>query len=256
MKTRLRLFAHVLLGGLLSLALGACAAPAAQPAESTHSAATEAPVSPTFAPQGTPPGFPTVVIDSVVTDPLVIALLAGLRQRGFPAQLEDASRVELLQDAPGQGYAIGNGSLYIHMYADAQAAEARAASLPNAFEHALFDWRAPPHFFQCDRLIVLYVGADEGVVSAISQFCAPPFYTASISVGGPAIPTLVPTAPATPASGYPLEIQRTFSTGLTVDEYALAGEPTLGPLNFTPLHLTRADIDARTGKYVEGFSYR
>src|SRR5689334_8221890 len=105
MMTRLlRLPVHVLILSLLAGPLGACATPAADPAEFTESPATVAPVSPAYAPQGTPLGFPTVVVESVVTDPLVIALRAGLQQRGFPTELQDASRVDLLQDAPGQSY--------------------------------------------------------------------------------------------------------------------------------------------------------
>ena len=84
-------------------------------------AATVAPVTVESTPpvQGTPPGFPTVVEQSVVTNPLVIALLA------------------------------------------------------------LLDWVAPPHYSQCDRLIVLYLGSEARVVEALSELCAPPFYTAN-----------------------------------------------------------------------------
>ena len=383
------LIASVLVGALL----GACAVPAAEPAELTQpattpsqpggqGAATEAPVGATFAPQGTPPGFPTIVIESVVTDPLVISLLAGLQQRGFPTELQDASRVEQLQDAPGQSYRLGDGWLFVHVYAQAQTAQATAAGLAGSLAQSSFDWVAPPHFFQCDRLIVLYLGYDEAAAGTLSQLCAPPFYTSSFSMSPaptptPAIPlSAVPTfAPSTPTpppsftgftaevdldvfsgrpnptwplsdaqvdafqqkvaalstaaaqpypgrlgyrglvviltskpggqlpvtwrvwggvaqitrgtavayyadpqqaleswllqsgqpflpadlfatvqadmashpppSAYPLEIHQTFSTGLTVDEYALAGEPTLDPLNFTTVQSTRADIVAR-----------
>ena len=144
-------------------------------------AATVAPVTVESTPpvQGTPPGFPTVVEQSVVTNPLVMALLANLRQRGFSTELLDASRDELQPGVPGQAYRLGDGWLHVHVYPDAAAAAAAAAGIPHDPHLALLDWVAPPHYSQCDRLIVLYLGSEARVVEALSELCAPPFYTAN-----------------------------------------------------------------------------
>ena len=142
-------------------------------------AAMVAPVTVESAPpaQGTPPGFPIVVEQSVVGDPLVVALLANLRQRGFAAELLDASRDELQPGVPGQGYRLGDGWLVVHVYATAAAAA--AAVIPHDPHLAVLDWVAPPHYSQCDRLIVLYLGSEPRVVVALSELCAPPFFTAN-----------------------------------------------------------------------------
>ena len=104
-------------------------------------------------------------------------MLANLQQRGFGVELLDASRVELLDDAPGQGYRLGDGWLHLHRYSDAPAARAAAARI-SADKSSIYsvDWVAPPYFFLCDRLIVLYLGRDEQVVGALGELCAPPFY--------------------------------------------------------------------------------
>jgi hypothetical protein len=153
---------------------GATPAPSATPLPTVS--ATTALVEPTHLPEGTPPGFPTVVEQAVVTNPLVIALLANLQRRGFPTEQLDASRDELQTDAPGQAYRLGDGWLHVHIYSDAAAAAAAAVSIENDPRLSILDWVAPPYYFQCDRLIVLYLGADARMVQALSELCAPPFY--------------------------------------------------------------------------------
>jgi hypothetical protein len=167
---------------LLLVLVSACAAPPAAPVESTQ-LATEAPVpddeqtaraaeDETAAPElGTPEGYPTEVIEVVVNDPLVISLLAGLEHQGLPPVLQDASRVPMLSDAPGQAW------LHIHAYADRQAAEAAEARIPGEMATSLADWVAPPHVYRCDRLIVLYLGADPNALQTLSAMCGEPFYT-------------------------------------------------------------------------------
>ena len=58
----------------------------------------------------------------------------------------------------------------------------------------------------------------------------------------------VATTATTPTMIVPAETHTTLPSGLTVDEYALQGPPTLDPLNFTPLRLTQPDIVARHRK--------
>src|SRR5687767_12851424 len=113
---------------LVGALLGACAAPPAQPVEVSLAApetealvnehATEGPIDPDAYVGGTPPGYPTEVYAEVVGDPLVVALLESLEERGFGLELNDASRVELLGTAPGQSYRLGSGWLFLHVFAD------------------------------------------------------------------------------------------------------------------------------------------
>jgi hypothetical protein len=99
--------------------------------------------------------------------------------------------VELLQDAPGQAYQLDRDSLYLHLYADEQSAANTAAKIPDFLNNSLLDWIGPPHFFQCGRLIALYLGAQEPVIAVLSELCAPPFYTTELHPSMPA-PTEAP----------------------------------------------------------------
>jgi hypothetical protein len=184
-----------------------------------------------------------MVIEQVVTDPLVIALLANLEQRGFVPERQDASRVELLRDAPGQAYRLGDGWLHLHVYVDAQAAQTAAVSIPNAAALNI-DWVAPPHFFQCDRLIVLYLGVDERVIGALSELCAPPFYSPEIRP---------PAATAQPAANFGF----TFEYGICYQEILDTFEQTFrrdvgsDPSITVPVTLSDDQKRAAYGKLVE-----
>jgi hypothetical protein len=125
---------------------------------------------------------PTTIVNTVVSDPLVIRIVTGLQQRGFPIQALDVSRVALLQAAPGQAYKLGEGWLHIHLYASVEPAIADVETISGALKNFNPDWVAPPHFFQCDKLIVLYLGVEEQVVQALTDICAPPFYRMDFNV--------------------------------------------------------------------------
>ena len=45
----------------------------------------------------------------------------------------------------------------------------------NAINGQAIDWPAPPHFFQEGRIIVLYLGDDSQVISALAQILGPQF---------------------------------------------------------------------------------
>ncbi len=40
---------------------------------------------------------------------------------------------------------------------------------------AWFTWVAPPHFFQEGRVLVLYAGADQTVLAALTELLGPQF---------------------------------------------------------------------------------
>ncbi len=108
-------------------------------------------------------------------DPLVQQFLADLQQRNIELTLPEKSRVAWLSDAPGLGYRVGPEWLHIHLYADTAAAKANADRIPADAGMGLADWVAPPHFYQCDRIIALYLGQDMSVISVLSELCGQPF---------------------------------------------------------------------------------
>lgn len=130
------------------------------------------------APQPTLSMIPTqvpVLVDAVVRDPAVVQLMAELQGRGIEPQPLDPSLIGALQDAPGQGYRLGNGWLHVHVYADAQAARGATSKVVQQLHSPLMDWVDRPHFFRHDRLIVLYLGRDQQVIDALTELCGEPF---------------------------------------------------------------------------------
>ncbi len=72
--------------------------------------------------------------------------------------------------------------------------------------------------------------------------------TGTIDAGTFEYPLIHPGADLTPtpaARVAPPEVHTTLPSGLTIDEYALQGRPSLDPLVFIPVHGTMADIVAR-----------
>ncbi len=124
---------------------------------------------------GTPTLPPTVIVPSVHHDPAVTDLLAQLRARGVEPAPADASRDEVLRDAPGQAYRLGADWLLIHRYPSTNAAAAKRRAVSDYLASPVVDWVAPPHASQCDTLIVVYFGSDAQVMRALADRCGPPF---------------------------------------------------------------------------------
>lgn len=115
------------------------------------------------------------VVREIVEDGAVVALIDNLRVQGYVPQIDGASRVEWLSDAPGQAYTLDDGWLYIHRYPTSEAAQAVVARIPPSANTGVIDWVAAPHFFRCDVLIVLYLGNEEGITNALAKSCGPAF---------------------------------------------------------------------------------
>ncbi len=113
--------------------------------------------------------------EQVEHDPLVQQLRADLHQRGVELTAPDTSRVAWLSTAPGLAYRVGAGWLHVHAYPDTAAAEANAAQIPPSADTGMTDWVAPPHFFRCDRVIVLYLGQEQHIPAALTELCGPQF---------------------------------------------------------------------------------
>ncbi len=125
--------------------------------------------------QITPVPQPTVVVAGVADAPAVTQLTAALRERGLTPEITGESRVDFLADVPGQAYRLGEGWLYLHLYPNAEAASAKTAEVRRGLENPVADWGARPHAFRCDRLIALYSGTDEHVITAFTELCGPQF---------------------------------------------------------------------------------
>ncbi len=120
---------------------------------------------------------PTFAVEGVADDPAVRGLIAGLRQRGVHPRLEGRSMVPWLGAAPGQAYQIGDGDsgLYVHLYCSVEAAKSAASQIPPTADNGMSDWIDEPHFYRCDRLIVLYLGRNSKVIGALEDVCGPAF---------------------------------------------------------------------------------
>ena len=111
-------------------------------------------------------------------------ILAALAALGIElAPTGGTSRAELLYPAPGEAYRMDPATaqskerLYIHRYPSAKAASDHAARIiqDDQMVHGTILWVNWPHFFRCDRLIVLYLGEQEKVIEGLSALCGPQF---------------------------------------------------------------------------------
>ena len=134
------------------------------PAESTAGRAVEA-VRPA------PVQQPTVIVRGVADAPPVVDLVGALSKRGMAPEIADVSRIEFLSDAPGQAYQIGDSWLNLHLYPTAAAAKAKRTAVQAGLANPAVDWVAPPHAFQCERLIAIYFGTDDRVTRALMERC-------------------------------------------------------------------------------------
>jgi hypothetical protein len=108
---------------------------------------------------------------------------------GLIAALQDAGarvdRAGVLPQSSNPFFSVGSTSLRVnghtvHVWEYRRSAEADAQAAlvsPGGFEigHSMVDWIGPPHFFRSTRLIVLYVGTDEDLLSLLEDVLGPPF---------------------------------------------------------------------------------
>jgi hypothetical protein len=110
------------------------------------------------------------------------SLLAALRQRGLAVEATGAVQQPFLH-APGTVYRIRGGTLPLpaeiqsYAYADSAVAAEDAAQIgPDGQPRTVqVDWVAPPHFFRRDRVLVIYAGKDEAVLSLLTEVLGPQF---------------------------------------------------------------------------------
>ena len=147
---------------LLALLIGGCGAPSAGPA-ATPGQPTEPP--PTG--ESTPPQTPVASRGGPVTD--YASLIDALRAGG--ASVEPAGEVsQSFFSVEGKVIKVNGADVQVFEYADEATAQADASLVqPDGYEigAAIVDWMAPPHFYQKERLMVLYVGTDNAIMAAL-----------------------------------------------------------------------------------------
>lgn len=77
-----------------------------------------------------------------------------------------------LFNVPGTDIAVDTQTLQVYEYADGSAASSDAALIQaNGYiiGDKSLDWSEPPHFFQNDRLIVVYAGRDEPILDSLEE---------------------------------------------------------------------------------------
>lgn len=104
-------------------------------------------------------------------------LARALRGRGL--KVESAGKVSQPFFSPGGSALIVNGeNVQVFRYPSARAAESEAKKVDadgTGAGTSTAMWVGPPHFFRKGRLVVLFVGADEGVLNALTSVLGPQF---------------------------------------------------------------------------------
>lgn len=100
----------------------------------------------------------------------VSGLARALRGRGL--KVESAGKVSQPFFSPeGSALTVNGENVQVFRYPSARAAEAEAKKVNadgTGAGTSMAMWVGPPHFFRKGRLIVLFVGADEGVLRALT----------------------------------------------------------------------------------------
>lgn len=164
------LFIYLML--VLSMLLAACNAGGGEPAAVDG---TQEPVA-GEAPQETEEPGPTPEAESEAIDNYE-ALLEALRAAGLEVQAAGAIEDPFF-DVETQMLTVGEAMIQVFQFADAAEAEAAAGTV-NASGTIIgtttVDWIEPPHFYRHGRLLVLYAGSDENVLSALEAVLGEPF---------------------------------------------------------------------------------
>jgi hypothetical protein len=106
-----------------------------------------------------------------------VSLIDNLRASGVAVEPIGPVEQPFLTGS-GQVIQISGAEVQVFEYTDPAAAEADAAQLApdgSSTRTTMMTWVAPPHFFQQGRVIALYVGSDEEVISLLASVLGPQF---------------------------------------------------------------------------------
>lgn len=117
-------------------------------------------------------GRPTQVPGTAGTE--TSQFMLALRDLGVTAEVVDIVPAGSgILAAPATRVTVNGATVFIYEFSTTAAADAEAARVPDIL--AVTRWMAPPHFFRGNRLIVLYVGSDEGVIGPLQRLLGPQF---------------------------------------------------------------------------------
>jgi hypothetical protein len=116
-----------------------------------------------------------VIVTEAVDD--LDSLLSALRQAG--ATVEPGEDVEQpFFTVTGQTLKVNGGDVQVFVYDTAEAMEAEAAQVAEdggSIGTNMVNWVESPHFYKLGRMIVLYVGEDQGVQDLLEGVFGPQF---------------------------------------------------------------------------------
>ena len=104
-------------------------------------------------------------------------LAAGLQDQGLDASVAEQLETDLFS-VPAVIVNAGDESIQVYQYANEAGAGADAALVDasgSSVGTSMPFWVDVPHFFRSGKLIVLYVGSDESVLSALDALLGPQF---------------------------------------------------------------------------------
>lgn len=204
MKRKAVLFVYLML--ILSMLLAACNAGGGEPAAVDG---TQEPVA-GEAPEATVEPDPTATPEQEAIDSYE-ALLEALRAAGLEVEAVGPMEDPFF-DVETQTLMVGEAMIQVFQFASAAEAEAAAGTV-NAggtiIGTTTVDWIEPPHFYRHGRLLVLYAGSDENVLSALEAVLGEPFVIGQ-TMGMPA-------ANGGPAVDYAALVKALEATGATVE---------------------------------------
>ncbi|MEV6524531.1 hypothetical protein AB0M43_21465 [Longispora sp. NPDC051575] len=136
-------------------------------------------------PAGAPKGEPSSTSVVVSSDGKVVdhvSLVNNLRGRGVTVQIGNTVQQLFLRGAGIQlkvsGGGIGGTAVVESYDYDAAATISEDASGLDADGNPKLTkilWNEPPHFYRAERVLVLYVGSDSGVMKLLTDICGPQF---------------------------------------------------------------------------------
>lgn len=117
-------------------------------------------------------GRPTTVPGAA--GPETSQLILALRDLGATAEVIDiVPQGSGLLSAPATRVQLNGATVFVFEFPGVAEADAEARRVPDIL--AVTRWISAPHFFRGNRLIVLYVGTDAGVIGLLQRLLGPQF---------------------------------------------------------------------------------
>ena len=115
-----------------------------------------------------------IFTDDAISDDPVAALIADLEAAGVEAARGGSAVAQPFLSGEGHGLRVEQEVVQAFVYPDAEAAAREAEAISpdgSAFAGSgtatMVTWIVPPHFFRRERVIVLYLGEEATILSAL-----------------------------------------------------------------------------------------